>query len=193
MILKPIVVAVAAAMLSAGAFAGGGEHSKQQPRAESGSGGMMQSQTGQQQAGSQGNQQQAKSQGGQQAEAQSPELVKQAQQALKDKGLNAGPVDGQWGPQTQQAVKVYQQQNQIQATGQLDRQTLASLGIGQSASAGGSSQEPSSSAGSSSPGVKRGAGASGSSGSSAPPSSTAEPQKDSAGAFNGHGPNSQKD
>jgi peptidoglycan hydrolase-like protein with peptidoglycan-binding domain len=174
--LKEIVVAVAAAVLSASAFAGGGEHSKQ-PRAESGSG-MMQSQSSQQRPGSPGNQQ---------AQAQSPELVKQAQQALKDKGLNAGPVDGQWGPQTQQAVKAYQQQNQIQATGELDRQTLASLGIGQSASAG------SSSTGSSSSGVKSGAGASGSSGSSAPPSSTAEPQKDAAGVFSGHGPNSQKD
>src|SRR5688572_9288302 len=136
--LKEIVVAVAAAILSASALAGGGEHSKQQPRAESGSGGMMQSQSGQQQPGSQANQQQARSQDGQQAQAQSPELVKQAQQALKDKGLNAGPVDGQWGPQTQQAVKAYQQQNQIQATGELDRQTLASLGIRQSASAGSS-------------------------------------------------------
>jgi hypothetical protein len=155
--LKEIVVAVAAAVLSASAFAGGGEHSKQQPRAQGGNGGMTQSQSGQQQP-----------QGGQQqAQAQSPELVKQAQQALKDKGLNAGPVDGQWGPQTQQAVKAYQQQNQIQATGELDQQTLASLGIGQSASAGGSSREPSSSAGSSSRG--------------------------SAGSFDGHGPNSQKD
>ena len=175
--LKPIVAAVAAAMLSAGAFAGGGEHARQQPRAESGNGAMMQSQSGQQQAPG----------GQQQAQAQSPELVKQAQQALKDKGLNAGPVDGRWGPQTQQAVKAYQQQNQIQASGQLDRETLASLGIGQNASAGGSSREPSSSTGSSSRGAN-GAGASGSSGSSAPPSSTAEPRKDSPGAFN-----SQKD
>jgi peptidoglycan hydrolase-like protein with peptidoglycan-binding domain len=179
--LKQIVVAVAAAVLSAGAFAGGGEHAKQQPRAESGNGAMKQSQSPQQQA-----------QGGQQqAQAQSPELVKQAQQALNDKGLNSGPVDGQWGPQTQQAVKAYQQQNQIQASGQLDRETLASLGIGQSASAGSSSPEPSSSTGSSARGAN---GASGSSGSSAPPSSTAEPQKDSPGASNGGGfPASQKD
>lgn len=181
--LKQIVVAVAAALLSASAFAGGGEHAKQQPRAQSGNGALTQSQGGQQQA-----------QGGQQqAQAQSPELVKQAQQALKDKGLNAGPVDGQWGPQTQQAVKAYQQQNQIQASGQLDRETLASLGIGQSASAGGSSRERSSSTGSSAGGAN-GAGASGSSGSSAPASSAAEPRKNPAGASNGGGfPPSQKD
>jgi peptidoglycan hydrolase-like protein with peptidoglycan-binding domain len=181
--LNQIAVAVAAAVLSTSAFAGGGEHAKQQPRAESGNGAMMQSQSGPQQA-----------QGGhQQAQAQSPELVKQAQQALNEKGLNPGPVDGQWGPQTQQAVKAYQQQNQIQATGQLDRETLASLGIGQSASAGGSSREPGSSAGSSS-GRANGASASGSSGSSAPASSTAQPQKDPAGASNGGGfPSSQKD
>src|SRR5688572_26956899 len=102
--LNQIAVAVAAAVLSTSAFAGGGEHAKQQPRAESGNGAMMQSQSGPQ-----------KAQGGhQQAQAQSPELVKQAQQALNEKGLNPGPVDGQWGPQTQQAVKAYQQQNQIQ-------------------------------------------------------------------------------
>ena len=176
--LKQIAVAVAAAMLSAGVYAGGGEHAKQQPRAEGGNGAMTQSQSGQQQqAGSQGGQQQ-------QAQAQSPEVVKQAQQALKDKGIDAGPVDGQWGPLTQQGVKQFQEQNQIQATGQLDRQTLASLGIGQSASAGSSSQ-PSSSAGSSSRGSNGSAGASG--------GSAPEAQKGSAGASGGGTPSSQKD
>jgi hypothetical protein len=189
--LKQIVVAVAAAMLSAGAFAGGGEHAKQQPRAESGNGSVTQSQSGQQQG-----QQQA--QGGQQkaqAQAQSPELVKQAQQALKDKGIEAGPVDGQLGPLTQQGLKQYQEQQNIQASGQLDQQTLASLGIGQSASAGSSSAEPSASSGSSSRGSsssKPEAGMS-SSGSSAPPSATAEPQKGSAGASGGGVPASPKD
>jgi peptidoglycan hydrolase-like protein with peptidoglycan-binding domain len=165
-------------VLSASAFAGGGEHAKQQPRAESGNGGMGQSQSGHKQA--QGSQQQA--QGGQQAQAQSPELVKQAQQALKEKGINAGPVDGQWGPQTAQGVKQFQQQNQIQATGQLDQPTLASLGIGQSASAGGSSREPSSSAGSSSRGSNGGAGASKDGGGSASASSPAQPPKDPMGS-----------
>jgi hypothetical protein len=189
MTFKQITIAVAAAMLSAGAYAGGGEHGKQQPRAESGNGAMTQSQSGQQNAGSQGGQQQA--------QAQSPELVRQAQQALKDKGIDAGPVDGQWGPLTRQGVKQFQEQNQIQATGQLDQQTLASLGIeqGASASTGSSARasEPGASSGSSSSGSNGSAGASASGNGSAAPGSSAESPKAPADAAAGSpGTSSQK-
>src|ERR1043165_5629582 len=53
--------------------------------------------------------------------------VKQAQQALNDKGFNVGNPDGIAGPKTQAAVKKFQQQQNISASGQLDQQTLAAL------------------------------------------------------------------
>jgi len=126
--LKTIVVALAAA-LSASAYAGDDHVNQPQPRAQGADSGVTQPQA-------QDSQQQ-----GREAQAQSPELVKQAQQALKDKGIQVGAVDGQWGPQTQQGVKQFQQQQGLQASGQLDQQTVAALGIGgQSSSAGGSSR-----------------------------------------------------
>ena len=190
MTLKQITIAVAAAMLSAGAYAGGGEHGKQQPRAQGGSGAMTQPQPGQEQVRSQSGPQAGAQGAQQQPQAQSPEVVKQAQQALKEKGIDAGPVDGQWGPLTQQGVKQFQQQNQIQATGQLDQQTLASLGIEQSASAGAGSRgavkasEPSASSGSSASGSNGSAGAS-ASGGPASSGSSAESPKAPAGASSG--------
>ena len=66
--------------------------------------------------------------------------VSQIQQALNDKGLNAGPVDGKMGPKTKAALKQFQQSQGLQASGQVDQQTLAALTInGSSASASASS------------------------------------------------------
>ncbi len=41
-----------------------------------------------------------------------------------------GQVDGVWGPRTQAAVRPYQQKNNLNASGQLDQPTLASLNVG---------------------------------------------------------------
>lgn len=74
----------------------------------------------------------------------SPEVIKKVQKALNDKGYDAGPVDGQWGPLTQRAVQNFQQsQGQQQASGELNKQTLTALGVEGAASAatGGSSSE----------------------------------------------------
>jgi peptidoglycan hydrolase-like protein with peptidoglycan-binding domain len=49
------------------------------------------------------------------------------QRALNSDGLNAGPVDGVMGPKTRDALKKYQSQNGLNATGQIDRKTLAAL------------------------------------------------------------------
>ena len=64
-----------------------------------------------------------------QAQSQSPDVVKQAQEKLSAAGMDAGQADGKLGPKTQAAVKEYQQSKGIQASGQLDRQTLAALGV----------------------------------------------------------------
>lgn len=66
----------------------------------------------------------------QQAEAQqpvTPDTIRQVQQTLQQQGMYHGRVDGVWGPQTQAAVRSYQQNNNLNASGQLDQQTMASL------------------------------------------------------------------
>jgi hypothetical protein len=55
--------------------------------------------------------------------------IRSVQQALNDRGYNAGPVDGQWGAATRDAVKRFQQVTGLPATGELGRQTLAALGV----------------------------------------------------------------
>jgi peptidoglycan hydrolase-like protein with peptidoglycan-binding domain len=61
--------------------------------------------------------------------AQGSEPVRQAQQALKDKGFDPGPIDGKYGPQTREAVRNYQKQNNIVANGRLGGDTYESLGV----------------------------------------------------------------
>jgi peptidoglycan hydrolase-like protein with peptidoglycan-binding domain len=49
------------------------------------------------------------------------------QQALNSGGLNAGPADGIMGDKTKQALQKYQSQKGLNASGQVDRQTMAAL------------------------------------------------------------------
>jgi hypothetical protein len=55
--------------------------------------------------------------------------IRKLQQALDRDGFNPGPTDGHWGPRTEDAIKQFQQSKQIQSNGQLDRQTVADLGL----------------------------------------------------------------
>jgi hypothetical protein len=55
--------------------------------------------------------------------------IRQVQQALDKDGFKAGPTDGRWGRETETALKQFQQSKQLQATGQLDQQTVADLGL----------------------------------------------------------------
>lgn len=59
----------------------------------------------------------------------SRETVRNVQQALKDKGYDPGPVDGIMGPNTRAAIKQFQSDNNLPATGEPDDQTLARLGV----------------------------------------------------------------
>jgi peptidoglycan hydrolase-like protein with peptidoglycan-binding domain len=61
--------------------------------------------------------------------------VRQAQQALKDKGYDVGAVDGQMGPHTQSALNQFQQAQGLPQSGDLDTQTLAALGVSEAGSA----------------------------------------------------------
>lgn len=65
------------------------------------------------------------------------QIVRQAQQALKDKGQHI-KVDGIMGPKTRAAIKAYQKENGLQASGKLDALTLTDLGVEQSGSVGAS-------------------------------------------------------
>lgn len=52
-----------------------------------------------------------------------------AQQALKDKGFDPGPIDGIEGPKTDAAIRQYQQQNNLAVDGRLNAQVMDSLGL----------------------------------------------------------------
>lgn len=53
--------------------------------------------------------------------------VRQLQGQLKQQGYDVGQVDGVIGPTTQQALRQFQQDQGIQATGQPDQRTVAAL------------------------------------------------------------------
>ena len=57
-------------------------------------------------------------------------MIRNVQQALQQDGTYQGRVDGVWGPGTQAAVRTYQQQHNMNATGQLDQDTLAAMNLG---------------------------------------------------------------
>jgi len=70
--------------------------------------------------------------------------VKEAQQALKDKGYDPGPVDGVMGTKTKDAIKSFQSASNLQATGTLDAQTADKLGVHSGSSSSRSSASSSS-------------------------------------------------
>ncbi len=57
------------------------------------------------------------------------EDVKELQKKLSEHGHEVGPVDGLYGPKTEQALREFQQSQGIVATGQINRETLESLGL----------------------------------------------------------------
>lgn len=69
--------------------------------------------------------------------ALTPEMVTQVQQQLQQEGYAVGAIDGMWGPRTQQGVLEFQQAEGLEATGQLNEETLAALGIPADAAATG--------------------------------------------------------
>jgi peptidoglycan hydrolase-like protein with peptidoglycan-binding domain len=55
--------------------------------------------------------------------------VKAVQQALKDKGHDPGAIDGKMGPKTQAALREFQTKEGLKASGRLDTETMAKLGV----------------------------------------------------------------
>jgi peptidoglycan hydrolase-like protein with peptidoglycan-binding domain len=56
--------------------------------------------------------------------------TRELQQALNDRGYQAGPVDGIFGPQTRSAVREWQRSNNMEASGTPSSQMLSDLNIG---------------------------------------------------------------
>jgi peptidoglycan hydrolase-like protein with peptidoglycan-binding domain len=63
------------------------------------------------------------------SQALSQEDVRKVQSSLNEAGFQAGPVDGIWGPQTAGALRNFQQARGLEASGQLDDQTILALGF----------------------------------------------------------------
>jgi peptidoglycan hydrolase-like protein with peptidoglycan-binding domain len=63
------------------------------------------------------------------------EYLRKVQQTLNDQGYDAGKVDGKWGPRTSAALRKFQGDHGIEATGQINEQTITALGIAQPAAA----------------------------------------------------------
>lgn len=78
-------------------------------------------------------------------QAASPDMMRDVQRSLGAKGYNAGTPDGVYGASTEQALRKFQRDQKLSATGQLDTQTLAALGLtGGTASSRSSSYTPTS-------------------------------------------------
>lgn len=78
-----------------------------------------------------GNQQRSEMQSGQQSGSiqLDQNTTRQVQQQLQQQGYDVGQVDGMWGPRSQQALMSFQRDQNMQATGRPDQQTLAALGV----------------------------------------------------------------
>jgi peptidoglycan hydrolase-like protein with peptidoglycan-binding domain len=72
--------------------------------------------------------------------ALSQDMIVQVQSRLQQAGKYHGRIDGQWGPATEAAVRSYQQQHNLNPTGQLDGNTLAALNWGDTRQTYGSAQ-----------------------------------------------------
>jgi peptidoglycan hydrolase-like protein with peptidoglycan-binding domain len=65
------------------------------------------------------------------------DFISRVQEKLRGLGFDAGPVNGDFGEKTQAALAQFQLSSTIPASGQLDEQTLAELGIVRDAAAAG--------------------------------------------------------
>jgi N-acetylmuramoyl-L-alanine amidase len=55
--------------------------------------------------------------------------IRAVQQSLNDHGYDAGNVDGVWGLKTAVAMRKFQIDRSLQATGRLDAETRTALGV----------------------------------------------------------------
>jgi peptidoglycan hydrolase-like protein with peptidoglycan-binding domain len=65
----------------------------------------------------------------------SSEFIKRVQEKLHEQGFDAGPINGDFGAKTQTALGQFQLSRILPASGALDDQTLAELGVTRTAHA----------------------------------------------------------
>ncbi|MGA7486680.1 MAG: peptidoglycan-binding domain-containing protein [Xanthobacteraceae bacterium] len=68
--------------------------------------------------------------------------IRQVQDALRKKGFDVGPLDGIFGPRTEEAVRNFQDRYGMKVSGKFDNQTLYALGEAKLAGQPGSEPEP---------------------------------------------------
>ena len=59
-----------------------------------------------------------------------PDRYKEIQQALAERGYFNGPVDGQWGPESVDALKRFQREQNLTEDGKIGSLSLIALGLG---------------------------------------------------------------
>jgi len=59
-----------------------------------------------------------------------PERYKEIQQALADKGYFSGTPDGNWGPESVEALKRFQREQNLEPDGKIGSLSLIALGLG---------------------------------------------------------------
>jgi peptidoglycan hydrolase-like protein with peptidoglycan-binding domain len=59
-----------------------------------------------------------------------PDRYKEIQQSLADKGYFSGPVDGNWGPESVDALKRFQREQNLTDDGKIGSLSLIALGLG---------------------------------------------------------------
>lgn len=64
------------------------------------------------------------------------ETVRKVQQTLQSEGMQVGQVDGMMGPETESALRQYQQKHNLQPTGKIDSATLSAMKISSSGASG---------------------------------------------------------
>jgi peptidoglycan hydrolase-like protein with peptidoglycan-binding domain len=119
------------------------------------------------------------------AGGQNAEQVKQVQTKLNEAGHDVGPVDGIVGPKTQKGLKGFQTSKGLNASGQIDQETLAALGISGSAAGGSSAKSEKKSEGSAAGGSSSASTEKKSEGSAASGSSSASTEKKEGSAASG--------
>jgi peptidoglycan hydrolase-like protein with peptidoglycan-binding domain len=62
--------------------------------------------------------------------APSPERFKEFQEALAERGYYTGPINGEWGPESVDALKRFQRDQNLAADGKLGALSIIALGLG---------------------------------------------------------------
>jgi peptidoglycan hydrolase-like protein with peptidoglycan-binding domain len=68
--------------------------------------------------------------------------IKRAEQALNGQGFNPGRIDGKIDSETKEALREFQKRNNLDITGELDKETAEKLGVLLGVEKGSSGQQP---------------------------------------------------